>query len=467
MAENRRVRKKKFNQLKRANVVKFSSYISIMIFFVFYVIAVLFLLVIPRSTESQIEKRSLAQFPAFTVTGYFAGDFTSGVATYYDDTVPFRDDLKTVGYNFKSVFGIHTEEEVKIVGKPIKVVNGGSETSKPSEASKPSQTSKPSENSAAETSKPDETSEVTETSKMGEAEYTEENGIIVVKHNGHYRALELFGGGTGNAYVAALNNFHKDLGDSVKIYSMTAPLASEYYTPSNYSGYTLNQKECFDEIASRFDDGIVYVDIDTVLGQHTNEEIYLRTDHHWTPLGAYYAAETFAKAAGVPFKDLSTFEKKDIEGFVGTMYAFTQDANINNDPETFTYYVPDNYDKCVTEYFDTSFNSTGTGNFFNIVGDPQHNAYLTFMGGDEQIIKVNTNVKNGRKLMIVKDSYGNAVPGYLFNSFEEIYVVDMRYCNVNLVNMIKDNGVTDLVFAMVAYSEVGPNAENLEVLRTQ
>ena len=69
--------------------------------------------------------------------------------------------------------------------------------------------------------------------------------------------------------------------------------------------------------------------------------------------------------------------------------------------------------------------------------------------------------------MIVKDSYGNAIPGYLFNSFEEIYVIDMRYCYVNLVNMIKENNITDLVFAMVAYSEVGPNSENLEVLRTQ
>ena len=306
-----------------------------------------------------------------------------------------------------------------------------------------------------------------QSSDTEEEEYTEENGIIVVKQNGHYRALELFGGGTGDNYVAALNAFHKQLGDSVRIYSVTAALASEYYTPKNYSGFTLNQKESIDSFASRLDNGIVYVDIDTALGSHTSEDIYLRTDHHWAPLGAYYAAQEFAKAAEVGFKELSTYTKNDIEGFVGTMYAFTQDANINNDPETFSYYVPDNYDKCVTHYYTTAFEEDGTGNFFNSVGNPQHNAYLTFMGGDEKIIKVNTNIKNGRKLMIVKDSYGNAIPGFLFNSFEEIYVVDMRYCDVNLVDMIKDNGVTDLAFTMTIYSAVGRNAENLEVLRTQ
>ena len=72
-----------------------------------------------------------------------------------------------------------------------------------------------------------------------------------------------------------------------------------------------------------------------------------------------------------------------------------------------------------------------------------------------------------RKLMIVKDSYGNAIPGYLFGSFEDIYVVDMRYFDSNLVNYIKSEGVTDLLFAMVSFSAVGGNADNLNVIRTQ
>ena len=82
-------------------------------------------------------------------------------------------------------------------------------------------------------------------------------------------------------------------------------------------------------------------------------------------------------------------------------------------------------------------------------------------------VKVKTDVKNGRKLLIVKDSYGNAVPGYLFGSFEEIYVVDMRNFQCNLVDFIEDRGVTDVLFTMVTYSAVGGNADSLEVLRTQ
>lgn len=461
-----RPKKRDFNHMKRKNVEHGFAIISLMIMVPVFVLISLFLLVFPRSTVSYIEKRNLATFPEFSFEAYFSGKYTSDIATFYDDTVPFRDDFKTAGYNFKNIFGLHTEEEVTVVGKPMAVVNKDKdETSKPDNTA-----SKPAENSGSEKTESSQSSSTGESSAAEpdkfDGEYTVENGIIVVKENGHYRALELFGGGSGNSYVEALNNINKDLGGKVKVYSMIAPLASEYYTPTSYSEYTASQKECFDSIASRLDKGITSVDIDTVLGQHVNEDIYLRTDHHWTPLGAYYAAQAFASAAGVDFKDLSTFTKEEIPDFIGTMYAFTGDANISNDPEVFTYYKPDNVDKTHAYYYDTSFNYTGDGNFFNGVGDPS-SAYLVFMGGDEQIVKVKTNVKNGKRLMIVKDSYGNAIPGYLFNSYEEIYVADMRYFNPNLVDFVQQNNVTDLLFTMVVYSAVGGNADNLENLRTQ
>ena len=301
-----------------------------------------------------------------------------------------------------------------------------------------------------------------------DAEYTVENGVIVVKQDGHYRGLELFGGGTGNAYVEALNSLRSKLDSKIKIYSMPAPLASEYYTPANYTEYTANQKEYFDDVASRLDSGITSIDIDSVLAKHTEEAIYLRTDHHWSPLGAYYAAREFAKTAGVDFKDLNTYESVTINGFVGTMYAFSDgDINIKNDPEDFTYYIPDNYSKCKTDFYDTSFNFDYTGSYFKEVGDPQSNAYLTFFGGDEQIVKIRSNVKNGRKLIVIKDSYGNAEPGYYMGSFEEIYIVDMRYFNLNLVNFIEQMDITDVLFTMVSYSVFGGNADNLDTLITQ
>ncbi len=350
--------------------------------------------------------------------------------------------------------------------------NSGTET--PSHTDEPSEAPAPSsdESTTGEESTPSSSGGLDEITNKNyremDADYTVENGVVVVNQDGHYRAMELFGGGSGDAYVDSLNALRSQLDSSINIYSMIAPLSCEFYLPANYADYSAEQKEYFDDVAQRLDGGIRSIDLIDVLGKHTGEAIYCRTDHHWMPLGAYYAAQAFANAAGVDFKDLSTFTPQTINGFVGTMYAFTDgDINIKNDPEDFTYHISGNYNECHTDFYDTSFNFDYTGSYFKEVGDPQSNAYLTFFGGDEQIVKIRTNVSNGKKLLIVKDSYGNAEPGYLMNSFEEIYIVDMRYFNLNLIRFVKDLGITDVLFTMCTFSAFGQNSYKLPDLLTQ
>ena len=471
--------KKSFNSYKRSSVRQFSSVLSVMIMLPVFVVMIIFFVCFPRSEVSQMEKRTLAKFPEFTVENYFSGKFTNGINQWFTDTAPFRDDLKNNGNSMKSIFGISTQDSVNVVGDikkvPKKTTKKTGETSKSDQSGKPAEaSSQTSTQASAEPSQ--QSSEAQESSESKpqknyremDAEYTVENGVIVVYQDGHYRGLELFGGGSGNAYADSLNDLRSSLDSNINIYSMIIPLPCEFYTPANYDSYTANQKEYIDDLSSRLSKDIKIVDADTVLSRHTEENIYCRTDHHWMPLGAYYAAQEFAKTAGVDFKELSTFKPQTIEGFVGTMYAFSGgDINIKNDPEDFTYYIPDNYDKCKTDFYDTDFTYDYTGSYFKQVGDPQTNAYLTFFGGDEQIVKVRTNVKNGRKLLLVKDSYGNAVPGFLMNSFEEIYITDMRYFQINLVDFIKQMGITDVLFTMVTYSAFGNNSYNLPELLNQ
>ena len=73
------------------------------------------------------------------------------------------------------------------------------------------------------------------------------------------------------------------------------------------------------------------------------------------------------------------------------------------------------------------------------------------MGGDAKIVRVNSDAGTGRKLIIFKDSYGNAIPSWLFGSFDEIHVVDYRYFTHNAIEYIKSNGITDVLFANNAF----------------
>lgn len=165
----------------------------------------------------------------------------------------------------------------------------------------------------------------------------------------------------------------------------------------------------------------------------------------------------------MPFADLTMYEKGVNEGYVGTMYGFSQDSRLLNDPEDFEYYVPRaDYQ---AYYYDASFNYLYSDDLFAEVDTA--NSYVMFLGGDNYVVKVDTGVTNGRKLLVVKDSYGNAEIPFYTSSFEQIYVLDVRYFERNLVNFIEATGVTDVLFTMSAYSVVGETADNITKLINQ
>lgn len=92
------------------------------------------------------------------------------------------------------------------------------------------------------------------------------------------------------------------------------------------------------------------------------------------------------------------------------------------------------------------------GQFFHHFPDGSGGAYCTMMGSDQRITKVVTPAKTNRKIAIIKDSFGNAIPGYLFSSFREVHVLDYRYFPRNLRQYIKDNGITDLAICVNIFS---------------
>lgn len=288
------------------------------------------------------------------------------------------------------------------------------------------------------------------------------NGQVAVTIDGHRWGISLYGGGTGENYAKYLNEFKEKVGSNVNVFNMVVPTASAFYLPAGYEEYNASHRDSINNIANNLVN-VINIDGYAALEAKTDEYIYTRTDHHWMPLGAYYAAKAFCDVAMVPVKELSTYEPVDVEGFVGTMYAFTEyDEQIKNDPETFRYYIPST-DYTAT-YYKTDFTIDEEVKYFTsiFVEQPASGAYSTFMGGDQKIVKIETENKNGRKLCVFKDSYGNAEIPFFIDSFQEIYVCDVRYFDVYAPDFVKDNGITDVLFTMCTFSAVGENAEGIK-----
>ena len=74
---------------------------------VFFVVGLLWFF---RPTSSQLEKRELTQFPAFTPAAFWDGSYFSQIDTWYADTFPWREGLMTANTYFRSLYGIQTEQ---------------------------------------------------------------------------------------------------------------------------------------------------------------------------------------------------------------------------------------------------------------------------------------------------------------------------------------------------------------------
>lgn len=281
-------------------------------------------------------------------------------------------------------------------------------------------------------------------------------GLIIAGKGAEVRAFSAYSVSTSgcDAYAAAANKYKETFGDKVDVYCMPVPTQSSFYTPDAASAWSRSEADGINRIFSQLRDDVIPVNVFDTLGAHAAEPIYNRTDHHWSPLGAYYAAREFAAVAEVPFRDLSSYEEHVIPGYVGTMYMYTKDMEVKNNPEEFVYYTPKDIEYTTTfiDYKLSKDRKTiiGTsepfeGPFFK---ERQNTgaAYLTFVGGDSRIVRVQTPINNGRRVLLLKDSFGNAIAGFLFYSFEEVHIVDCRYFKKNIKKYVEDNGITDIVF---------------------
>jgi len=90
--------------------------------------------------------------------------------------------------------------------------------------------------------------------------------------------------------------------------------------------------------------------------------------------------------------------------------------------------------------------------------------YCSFIGSDDRISHIKTDVGNGRTLVVFKMSYGNALIPFLTSGFEDIYVCDMRYFDLNGVQFCKDVGATDLLFTDCVMMIAGNAGKYLEYI---
>lgn len=372
--------------------------------------------VLPQQDVSQDENRKLKTKPLATTQSIFSGTYGKDFEEYYNDHFPLRNQWMQVSSQINDIKGIKNQE-FRVINTP--------ETSTQAPAAAPKF----------------DVNKAIEEEEVLDAEFNKVRGVIVV--NG--RVVQNFAGSkaTVTPFANMLNQYRQILPEHVNMYAMIIPTGSDYYLPRQVNNGIKKEKNNIDVFNSLLDANIKPVPAYEETWLHKNDYIMFRTDHHWTGLGAYYAYRAFAQTANFTPLELDEMQHVQTQGtFLGSLFNYTKDQELKKNPDTLEYYkIPGDYQVTIH----TKQNPKGMpGKLLveNIKG------YSVFLGGDWPLTHIkNKQPNNNKKLLIVKDSFGNALSTYMGAHFSDVYVIDYRHFKGNIPELIQEKGITDFLYA--------------------
>lgn len=239
--------------------------------------------------------------------------------------------------------------------------------------------------------------------------------------------------------------YEKNKDKSVNMYVMLVPTSITYnkdLLPDNAK--TVSQFEAINYIYGKMDNGVKKVetfdtDSDGAFDKrYKTYQMYYKTDHHWTTYGAYFAYENFCKTCGIAPNDMGSYViRKVSDSFYGTVASKVNDKSI--EPDEMVSFIKDRNIK-------VTYQKGVSDSLYNEEYLNKKDKYSYFLNNiNDRITIENNEVKNGKVLLIAKDSYANCMVPFLVDHYEKVIVLDTRYYMYGLTNIIDKENVTDVL----------------------
>ncbi len=247
---------------------------------------------------------------------------------------------------------------------------------------------------------------------------------------------------SSNRYAQTLA-YYATLFPSARVHAVVSPLSSMLIEDETIKAKLSDQKKMLADLGGMMDERVNMVDVYGALEAHKNEYLFFKSDHHWTARAAYYAYAAYAESVGLtptPLEDLGYLTISD--NYHGSMYSFTKDERVRSFVDVIEAFKPT---KPHTMTVHTQ--SGGTLRYDSVIRE-KTKTYVTFIAGDNPytVINVPDNPQDFN-VMVLKDSFGNALIPFLCEHYGNIIVVDPRYVDFNIYETWKDYPLSDIIFA--------------------
>ena len=380
------------------------------------------------ATVSVTENRRLATFPRPSRSGLVDGSWSADLDTYYTDTFPLREKLLKLERQLNRFYvfspGGGSGEDVSLVlpfgQDQVAAVESPAPTAPAAPQSSPGvgETDAPAPSEAPQPAAPELDLTAGDVIMAGgRAMYTGWKNDAII-----------------GLYGENVQRYRELLGD-IPITAMLIPNSGAFYAPAEYREGPRDQQQIIAAAYGLLPEGVTTADAYSALQQRQEEYIYFRSDHHWTQRGAYYGYCALMEALGMEARSMDSFASDTLPGsFLGSFYtlvsAYPQAEALEKNPDTLEYWFDSSMDcPCVSYRSAEMTEGADCRLFYHDYGEG--NLYQAFQGGDLPLLYIDSYAKSGGSVLIVKDSFTNALLPFLAGHFEELYVVDPRYFNLS------------------------------------
>lgn len=184
-----------------------------------------------------------------------------------------------------------------------------------------------------------------------------------------------------------------------------------------------------------------WLDSRKVLMEHSGEEIYYKTDHHWKTLGAWYVYEAWAKQVGLSPLTLQDYDIVTVsDEFQGTIESKVGGKTAKDSIQIFEPKQPVEYQ------LDYNRGTKITDSLYDENALKTKDKYSVFFGGNQPVVQARIENGSSRRLLVIKDSYAHCFLPFTFHDFSEVDFIDIRYFNESLAEFMEKQDYTDVLF---------------------
>ena len=243
--------------------------------------------------------------------------------------------------------------------------------------------------------------------------------------------------------LEAIRQFAKRSRD-IQTYMLLVPNAANIMRDRLPAFATVSdQSRMFAQVTRELGEDVEWLDAAEALKKHAGEQIYYKTDHHWTSLGAFYTFSQVAEQMQIKTDVSSGFVSYPISTTFNGMLAAKSGCRMDVREDIYMYVPRDTDNDVVVNYVDEQ---RKTASLYDSSKLKTRDQYAVFLGENTSVVDIKTVSESKRRLLLIKDSYANSFVPFLTPYFREIVLVDPRYYSGTIEDIMDTYRISDVLY---------------------